>query len=237
MLQRLATLWDSYFGIHGFGLSHGVWNPTLFLHVWPNSGSGQHVSAAEEALVCLGIRNTIINSPLKLCKGAAICDDIFIVAPLQKQDALALVAKLNPILKQDLLDLDVRTFNWYLSGNCLDDNQARKLFQKQAHENFQNISKLTVLFGSHRNGCGVSICVCVYVCGHVYMYIYACVYVFVHLCIYKYVYVYAYLCIDCGSWYQCFSVWTVSCMRMCFRVHMYAYTYVCRYICMCIFLQ
>ena len=38
-----------------------------------------------------------------------------------------------------------------------------------------------------------------------------------------YVYVYAYLCIDCGSWYQCFSVWTVSCMRMCFRVHMHAY--------------
>ena len=52
-----------------------------------------------------------------------------------------------------------------------------------------------------------------------------------------YVYVYAYLCIDCGSWYQCFSVWTVSCMRMCFRVHMHAYTYVCRYIYMCIFLQ
>ena len=69
------------------------------------------------------------------------------------------------------------------------------------------------------------------------MYIYACVYVFVHLCVYTrvYVYVYAYLCIDCGSWYQCFSVWTVSCMRMCFRVHMHAYTYVCRYIYMCIF--
>jgi len=65
------------------------------------------------------------------------------------------------------------------------------------------------------------------------MYIYACVYVFVHLCIYThvYVYVYAYLCIDCGSWYQYFSVWTVSCMRMCFH----AYTYVCRCICMCIF--
>ena len=64
------------------------------------------------------------------------------------------------------------------------------------------------------------------------MYIYACVYVFVHLCVYTrvHVYVYAYLCIDCGSWYQCFSVWTVSCMRMCFRVHMHAYTYVCRYI-------
>jgi len=65
------------------------------------------------------------------------------------------------------------------------------------------------------------------------MYIYARVYVFVHLCIYTRVY--AYLCIDCGSWYQCFSVWTVSFMRMCLRVHMHAYTYVCRYICMCIF--
>ena len=93
------------------------------------------------------------------------------------------------------------------------------------------------------------------------MYIYACVYVFVHLCVYTrvYVYVYAYLCIDCGSWYQCFieqielqakllnyflgsnksninqSVWTVSCMRMCFGVHMYAYAYVYRYIYVCIF--
>ena len=69
------------------------------------------------------------------------------------------------------------------------------------------------------------------------MYIYACVYAFVHLCVYTrvYVYVYAYLRIDCGSWYQCFSVWTESCMHMCFRVHMYAYTYVCRYIYMYIF--
>jgi len=85
----------------------------------------------------------------------------------------------------------------------------------------------------------VCICVCVYVCGHVYMYIYACVYVSVHLfvCTHVYVYVCAYLCIDCGSKYQCFSMWTVSCMRMCFRVHMYAYTYVCRYTNMCIFLQ
>jgi len=71
----------------------------------------------------------------------------------------------------------------------------------------------------------VCICVCVYVCRNVNMYIYACVYVFVHLCVYTHVnvYVYAYLCIDSGSQYQCFSVWTVSCMRMCFRVHMYAY--------------
>ena len=87
----------------------------------------------------------------------------------------------------------------------------------------------------------VYICVCVYVCGHVYMYIYACVYVYLYVCVYThvYVYVYAYLCIDCGSQYQCFSVWTVSCMRMCMcvRVHMYAYAYVCGYIYMYIFLQ
>ena len=69
------------------------------------------------------------------------------------------------------------------------------------------------------------------------MHIYACVYVFVHLCVYTrvYVYVYAFLCIDCGSWYQCISVWMVSCMRMCFRVHMHAYTHVCRYIYLYIF--
>ena len=71
------------------------------------------------------------------------------------------------------------------------------------------------------------------------MYVYACVYVYVHLCVYThvYVYVYAYLCIGCGSQYQCFSVWTVSRMRMCDRVHMYAHVYVRRYIYMCIFLQ
>ena len=48
-------------------------------------------------------------------------------------------------------------------------------------------------------------------------------------------YVYAYLCIDCRSQYSCFSVWTVSCLRMCIRVHMYAYAYVCKCIHMCIF--
>ena len=69
------------------------------------------------------------------------------------------------------------------------------------------------------------------------MYIYSRVYVYVYVCVYihVYVYVYAYWCIDCGSWYQCFSVWTVSCMRMCVRAHMYAYVYVCRYVYVCIF--
>jgi len=37
------------------------------------------------------------------CKGDAICDDIFVVAPLQ--EALALLSELKLILKQDL-DLD-----------------------------------------------------------------------------------------------------------------------------------
>jgi len=37
----------------------------VFLHVWQTS-SGWHVSALKEALISFGIRNTIINSPLKL---------------------------------------------------------------------------------------------------------------------------------------------------------------------------
>jgi len=85
----------------------------------------------------------------------------------------------------------------------------------------------------------VYMCVCVYVGGHVYIHIFTCVYVYVYVCVYThvYVYVYAYLCIDCGSQYQCFRVWTVSCMHMCIRVHMYAYAYVCKYIYMCSFWQ
>jgi len=65
------------------------------------------------------------------------------------------------------------------------------------------------------------------------MYIYACVYVYVYVCIYIHVYkhLYAYLCIDCGFQYQCFSVWTVSCMRMCIRVHMYVRIYIYAFFC------
>jgi len=63
--------------------------------------------------------------------------------------------------------------------------------------------------------CTFCMCVCIY--GYVCMCIYACVYVFLHLYVYThvYVYVYAYLCIDCGSWYQRFSVWTPrsNCLR------------------------
>ena len=68
----------------------------------------------------------------------------------------------------------------------------------------------------------VYICMCVCICTS--MRLYTCVCVFV--C--KFVQ-------DCGSWYQCFSVWKVSCMRLCFRVHIHAYTYVFKYIYMCIF--
>jgi len=85
----------------------------------------------------------------------------------------------------------------------------------------------------------VCICVCVYVCRHVYMYIICmcvCICISMRLCTCVCVCV-CNLCIDCGSWYQCLSVRTVSCMRMCFRVHVYAYTYMYRYIYMCIFLQ
>ena len=74
------------------------------------------------------------------------------------------------------------------------------------------------------------VCVCAYMCMCVC--VRTCVYIYMCMCVctytHVYVYVYAYLYIDCGSWYQYFSVWT--CMRMCFRVHVHAYTYVCRYI-------
>jgi len=46
--------------------SHGVWNPTVFLHAWQTS-SGWPVIALEEALICFGIRNRDHNKlPLKL---------------------------------------------------------------------------------------------------------------------------------------------------------------------------
>jgi len=63
------------------------------------------------------------------------------------------------------------------------------------------------------------------------MYVYACLHVYVYVCAYTrvYVFVYAYLCIDCGSHYQCFSMWTMLCMRMCICVHVNAYAYVCKY--------
>jgi len=77
------------------------------------------------------------------CKGAIICDDIFVVAPLL--EALALVAELKLILKRDLdLDLDVPNFNCYVPGNRLNDNQAHELF-KNILANQQSCSDLTAI--------------------------------------------------------------------------------------------
>ena len=46
------------------------------------------------------------------------------------QEALALVAELKLILKQNLnLDLDVLKFKCYVPGNRLDDDQAHELFK------------------------------------------------------------------------------------------------------------
>jgi len=78
------------------------------------------------------------------CKGAAICDDdIFVVALLQ--EALAVVAELKLILKQDLdLDLDVPKFTCYVPGNRLDDDQARALF-KDTLASLQSFSDLAAM--------------------------------------------------------------------------------------------
>ena len=77
------------------------------------------------------------------CKGAAICNYIFVVAPLK--EALALAAELKLNLKQDLdLDLDVPKFNCYVPGNCLDDDQAREFF-KDTLANRQSFSDLAAM--------------------------------------------------------------------------------------------
>ena len=91
------------------------------------------------------------------------------------------------------------------------------------------------------------------------MYIYACVYVFVHLCVYTrvYVHVYAYLCIDCGSWYHCFSVWITGVVgtsawagvyvtQVCFYTNVHfcdalavgcAHMCICIYVCVCMYMH
>jgi len=73
------------------------------------------------------------------CTGAAICDDVFIVAPLA--ECLALAAEHKQVLKQDLdLGLDVPKFNRFFSGDRInDDEHARALFQNapSLHANLQ----------------------------------------------------------------------------------------------------
>jgi len=62
------------------------------------------------------------------CTGAAICDDVFIVAPLA--EGLALAAELKQVLQQHLdIDFDVPKFNCFFPGDRInDDDHARALF-------------------------------------------------------------------------------------------------------------
>jgi len=71
------------------------------------------------------------------CTGAAICDDVFIVAPLA--EGLALAVELKQVLKQDLdLDLDVPKLNCFFPGDRInDDDHARALFQNALEANSQ----------------------------------------------------------------------------------------------------
>ena len=71
------------------------------------------------------------------CTGAAICDDVFIVAPFA--EGLALAAELKQVLKQDLgLDLDVPKFNRLFPGDRInDDDHALALFQNALQANPQ----------------------------------------------------------------------------------------------------
>jgi len=80
---------------------------------------------------------------LAACTGAAICDDVIIVAP--RAEGLALAAELKQVLKQDLdLDLDVPKFNCFFPGDRInDDDHARALFQNALQANLQ----LACLFG------------------------------------------------------------------------------------------
>jgi len=69
------------------------------------------------------------------CTGEAICDDVFIVAPLA--EGLALVAEFKQALKQDL-DLNVSNFNCFFLGDWINnDNHARSLFHNALQANPQ----------------------------------------------------------------------------------------------------
>ena len=69
------------------------------------------------------------------CTATAICDDIFIFAPLA--EGLALTAKLKKVLKQ-ALDLDLPKFNYLFPGDRIhDDDHARTLFQNALQANSQ----------------------------------------------------------------------------------------------------
>ena len=88
-------------------------------------------------------------------KGVAICDDIFVVAPLQ--EALMLAVELKLILKQNLvLDLNLLEFNCYVPSNRLDDYQARELL-KDTLATRQSFSDLAAMDVSVSTKAGVPI--------------------------------------------------------------------------------
>jgi len=69
------------------------------------------------------------------CTGAAMCNDVFIVAPLAEDFAVA--AELKQVLKQDL-DLEVSKLNCFFLGDRInDDDHARALFQNALQANPQ----------------------------------------------------------------------------------------------------
>ena len=112
-------------------------------HLLPCSKGGQQGDGFETVCFAVTIHPSIgrVFQRHPVCIGAAICNDIFVVAPLQ--EALALVAELKPILKQDLeLDFDVPKFNCFFPGNHLDDIEAHALFVNTLRDN-QSFSCLT----------------------------------------------------------------------------------------------
>ena len=86
------------------------------------------------------------------------------------------------------------------------------------------------------HGCTLEIfiedlCVCVYVCVHVYICVCVCVYACVCMCIYKCVYACVYVCVHV---YICVYVCMYACVYVCVCVCMHVYMCVCLYVCVCV---
>jgi len=84
------------------------------------------------------------------CTGAAICDDVFIVAPLVEGPALT--AELKQVLKQDLdLDLYVPKFNCFFPGHRINgvpisnDEWVQQFVQKKAAAVQVDVGKLDII--------------------------------------------------------------------------------------------
>jgi len=117
------------------------------LHHLPCSKGGQQGDGIETVRFTVTIHTSIclVFQRHPACKGTAICDEFFVVAPLQ--EALALVADLKLLLKQDLdLDLDVPKFNCYVPSNRLDDDQARELVKNTlaTRKSFSDLAVINV---------------------------------------------------------------------------------------------